>query len=175
MYRELDGKQSILIEKTQELQKVEISQKSSPDQIKPSWYSIAENELDKGVVEIAGEQHNPDILKYFSETGYKNIKDDETGWNSAFINWCFSQVEIEGAGKLNSRSWLDWGTLIESPKIGCVVVFWREKKDSWSGHAGFYAGDDGDKILLLGGNQKNSVSILSVSKERILGYRWPKQ
>jgi len=73
-----------------------------------------------------------------------------------------------------ARSWLSWGRKLEKPTIGCVVVFWRGKRDGWQGHVGFYAGRarNGD-ILVLGGNQGDSVSIRPYSADRLLGYRWP--
>jgi len=60
------------------------------------------------------------------------------------------------------------------PTIGCVVVFWRGKRDGWHSHVGFYAGcaKNGD-ILVLGGNQGDGVSIRPYPADRLLGYRWP--
>jgi hypothetical protein len=39
------------------------------------------------------------------------------------------------------------------------------------GHVGFFAGVDGTKILVLGGNQSDSVSIGSYPKNTLLGVR----
>jgi hypothetical protein len=74
-----------------------------------------------------------------------------------------------------ARSWLAWGRKLDKPTVGCVVVFWRGKRDGWQGHVGFYAGraKNGD-ILVLGGNQSDAVSIRPYPMERLLGYRWPK-
>jgi hypothetical protein len=38
-------------------------------------------------------------------------------------------------------------------------------------HVGFYAGTEGERILVLGGNQRNSVSIARYAKSRLLGVR----
>ena len=73
--------------------------------------------------------------------------------------------------KMNTRK--EKIVALEKPRPGCIVVFWRESLDSWKGHVGFYVGDDVDRVLILGGNQNNSVNISSYSKDKILGYRWP--
>jgi len=39
------------------------------------------------------------------------------------------------------------------------------------GHVGFYAGVEGSKVMLLGGNQGDSVSVSRYPKTQILGIR----
>jgi hypothetical protein len=39
------------------------------------------------------------------------------------------------------------------------------------GHVGFYAGTEGSKVLVLGGNQSDEVNISRYPKNRILGIR----
>jgi uncharacterized protein (TIGR02594 family) len=101
---------------------------------------------------------------------FDNVKD--MAWCAGFVNAVLHGVDSKGTGKLNARSFLNWGKSVSEPQEGDVVVFWRESKSSWKGHVGFFAGfdDDGD-ILVLGGNQNNSVSIKSYDKDRLLGYR----
>jgi lysozyme family protein len=41
------------------------------------------------------------------------------------------------------------------------------------GHVGFVVGSQQDKILLLGGNQRNAVTIEAFDTARLLGLRWP--
>ncbi len=54
------------------------------------------------------------------------------------------------------------------------MVFWREKKEGWKGHVGFYSGESSDAYLILGGNQSDSVSQAWVGKDRFLKARWPR-
>ena len=124
-----------------------------------------------GIEEITGEEHNPDILKFFNGIGHIWVQDDETAWCSAFVNYCAKVNGYQYSGKLTARSWLDVGDEIKNPKQGDVVVFWRESIDSWKGHVGLFIRDDGTKIWTLGGNQNNSVCIKGYPKERILAYR----
>lgn len=139
----------------------------------PKWYQFATAEL--GQQEIPGPKHNPRIVAYHQATGLK-AQDDETAWCGAFVAWCLRRAGISynKEPSASARSWLSWGRAIKTPTIGCVVVFWRGKRDGWQGHVGFYAGRDSqDRILVLGGNQGNSVSVRPYSAEQLLGYRWP--
>ncbi len=96
---------------------------------------IAFNEL--GIEEIAGDQHNPEILKYAEETRIKGITSDEIAWCSTFVNWVAQKAGLQISGKANARSWLNVGTKVTLPEPGDVVVFWRESPESWKGHVVF--------------------------------------
>jgi len=124
-----------------------------------------------GVTEIVGDVHNPTILKYFKSSGHSWVKDDETAWCSAFINWCAKSSGFKYTGKLNARSWLDIGEELDSPELGDLVIFWRKSKDSVYGHVGLFINEIGDNIYVLGGNQKNMVCIMPYNKAKVLGYR----
>ncbi len=137
------------------------------------WMEIAGKEI--GVKEFPGDADNPRIIEYHATTTYGS-KDDEVSWCSAFVNWCLENVGIEGTDNVGARSWLNWGTTIKKPVPGCITVLWRESPDSWKGHVGFYLADHpthSNYILLLGGNQGDSVCVAAYEKTRILGFRWP--
>lgn len=136
------------------------------------WYDAALNEYEKGVKEIRGDEHNPDILKYHDSTSLK-ATDDETAWCSSFVNWCMEVAGEQGTNSAAARSWLKWGRKITEPEVGCVVVFARGNS-SWQGHVGFVRHVNADGSLdVLGGNQSNAVSIKTYSTDRLLGYRMP--
>ncbi len=124
-----------------------------------------------GIKEIAGKSHNKRILDYFADIGHEWVRDDETAWCAAFVNWCLRQAGVDGTGKLNARSFLKWGRKIENPYLGCLVVLWRVKKTSPYGHVGFYINSDENWIWILGGNQSNEVRISKYPKNRLLEYR----
>lgn len=126
-----------------------------------------------GVSERLGDLHNNIILNYFKEIGLEWVTTDETAWCSAYANWVALKSNKQRSGKLTARSWLKVGTKTTLPKIGDVVVFWRERKSSWKGHVGFFVGFSQDKkhIYCLGGNQNNQVNIKSYPVYRLLGYR----
>ena len=124
-----------------------------------------------GIKEIVGKQHNPAVLKYFNEIGCDWVKDDETAWCSAFVNWVCKSSGKAYSGKLNARSWLNIGIKTNKPQLGDVVVLWRESKDSWKGHVGFFIRQTKNWIYVLGGNQNNQVNIKAYLKSRVLEYR----
>lgn len=69
-----------------------------------------------------------------------------------------------------ARAWLDWGMALTKPTRGCVVVFDRKG----GGHVGLVDGQDQfGRLLVIGGNQGNAVSIAAFTTDRVLGYRWP--
>lgn len=138
----------------------------------PKWFRVAWKEI--GVFEFA-KGHNPRVLEYHMETKLE-AKADEISWCSPFVNWCFDKAGITGTRSAAARSWLTWGDAIDKPVPGCVVVFWRESKDSWKGHVALYYGTNkDDDIIVLGGNQGDQVSVHTYHRSQLLGYRWPKK
>ncbi len=126
-----------------------------------------------GITESVGDIHNPRILQYFKDIGQQWVQDDETAWCSSFANWIALKSGYAFSGKLDARSWLSVGTPTHRPTKGDIVVFWRERKNSWKGHVGFYIGhsEDGKQIYCLGGNQNNQVCIRAYPTYRLLGFR----
>lgn len=126
-----------------------------------------------GLEEYPGARHNPKIVEFAAATGNGWVQDDETPWCASFVGAVLAQVGIQGTGRLNARSYLEWGETVslDDAQPGDVVVFWRGARDGWQGHVGFYAGVQGDYILVLGGNQGNAVSIARYANNRLLGVR----
>lgn len=126
-----------------------------------------------GVKEISGSKHNETVLNYFHEIGHKWVTTDETAWCSAFINWVAKKTGFEYTGKLNARSWLDVGIPVNKPRMGDIVVYWRDSPSSWKGHVGIFISysEDGKYIYTLGGNQSNMVCISPYKSSQLLGFR----
>lgn len=120
---------------------------------------------------IAGTKHNPVVLWFFKLSGHAWVKDDETPWCAAFVNWVLAQCNLIGTRSLSARSFLTFGKATNKPKFGCIVVLWRDSIDSPYGHVGFFIKETDDMIYILGGNQSNSVNIAPFPKARLLGYR----
>ncbi len=125
-----------------------------------------------GIKEVPGRRDNPEVLKYFNETGFDGAKlKDETAWCSAFMNWIAFKSGLEMTGKLTARSWLKVGWEVKQPQIGDIVVFWRGSKQGWKGHVGLFIREEKGYIYCLGGNQNNEVSIKPYLKTQLLQYR----
>jgi len=124
-----------------------------------------------GLSEIAGGQHNPQIVAFFKEIGFDCVKDDETAWCSAALNYFAKKHGYYRSGKLDARSWLKVGDIVLEPQLGDIVVFWRESYASWKGHVALYINSNEKYIWCLGGNQNNAISIVAYPRDRLLGYR----
>ena len=133
-----------------------------------------------GIAEIVGKLDNPQVLKYFNKTGFKDLNlKDETSWCSAFAIWVARNSCAESSSELNARSWLKVGKKVTQPEKGDIVVFWRGKhKNEFitgstkkKGHVGYFIRSTSRYVYVLGGNQRNRVQISAYLKSRVLGYR----
>lgn len=132
---------------------------------------IAASQL--GVKEITGPEHNPQVVAYAEETGITGINTDEIAWCSTFVNWCAKEAKVAMSKKPNARSWVHIGKSVSSPKAGDIVVFWRESPTSWKGHVAIFLGFNktATKVICLGGNQGNAVSIAEYDANKVLAFR----
>jgi uncharacterized protein (TIGR02594 family) len=141
--------------------------KSPLDQ--PPWLARAWAEL--GQHETPGASANPRIRALFADAGHPGIASDETAWCAAFAGACLRRAGQTPTGSLLARSYLAWG--VESaPRLGAIAVLSRGG-DPALGHTGFLIGEASDSLILLGGNQHDSVSVAAFPKSRLLSLRWP--
>ncbi|MEQ8547632.1 MAG: TIGR02594 family protein [Cyclobacteriaceae bacterium] len=125
-----------------------------------------------GIMEVRGIEDNKEITKYFDALGFDGSQlKDETAWCAAFANYCLKTACLPYSGKLNARSFLTVGLPTKHPIPGDLVVLWREDRQSWKGHVGFYVNHDERFVYLLGGNQSNMVNIAAYPINRLLEYR----
>ena len=130
-----------------------------------------------------GEDH-PFIQWCFSLCdGFRLKTPDATPWCSAFMQHAPWELRLPRSKSAAARSWLRVGTPvpIERAAIGFDVVILQRgegKQPSADvinapGHVGFFAGieEKDRKVLLLGGNQSDMVSIARFPLTRVLGVR----
>lgn len=133
-----------------------------------------------GIREGAGALNEPIVLAML-KLDAKWVEDDQTAWCSAFVNFVCFLLEVPRSRSLAARSWLMVGTSIAltDARPGYDVVVLKRGTGAQPGpevvaapgHVGFYAGQDAANVLLLAGNQGDSVSIAAFPKARILGIR----
>lgn len=123
-----------------------------------------------GTREVLGANNNPEILSWRRECNIA-YSADSIPWCGLFVaviakraNW--SIVE----NPLWARNWLNFGVASRSPGLGDIMVFSRDG----GGHVSFYVGEDLSYYHVLGGNQGDAVSIIRISKDRLVGARRPK-
>jgi uncharacterized protein (TIGR02594 family) len=137
---------------------------------KPAWMNIAMDEA--GVKTFPEGTSNPRIEEYHRSVS--NCKwSDKIPWCSSFLQWCLSQAGLRGPDSALARSWLSWGRPLSQPLLGCIVVLWREQRDSPKGHMGLFLKQDSNHIHLWGGNQLDEVREHVYSNDMVLGFRWP--
>lgn len=103
---------------------------------------------------------NPVIVGFFKATKLQP-SGDTTAWCAAFMNYCLMTAATgktlpAGASPRTKSaaalSFKDWGKTTNNPLPGDIVVF-KNVKSPGKGHVGFFLADQGDRVLVLGGNQ----------------------
>ncbi len=138
----------------------------------PPWYIEARRLL--GTKEAAGKANSSVIMRW-AERLRIWYPEDAVAWCGLFTAHCIGVAvpdEPQPSNQLGARNWLKFGVPC-SPVLGAILVFSRPGS-SWSGHVGFYAGEDASTYSVLGGNQSDAVTITRIAKSRLLGVRWPK-
>ena len=111
-------------------------------------------------------------------TAYVGVDPVRTEWCAAFVNAVLQESNLPDNNDhkypLTARAFLDWGTTVDEPKPGDIVVFPRGNR-GWQGHVGFYLKTENingiDYYVILGGNQNNKVSVKAYLASKALGIR----
>lgn len=140
-------------------------ERPQPAWLRQAWAEYGQREGD-------GAKNNPRIVKFYEDVGFGEVHHDEVAWCAAFVGACLERSGIRSTRLLLARSYLQHGTPIETGRLGAVVVLSRGS-DPALGHVGFWLGETGDSLILLGGNQGDAVSVQAFAKGRLLGIRWP--
>lgn len=136
--------------------------------IEPAWLTIARKYI--GVAETPGPATTPVIAGWLAKL--------RAWWTGDDVPWCgvFCAAVMQEAGIDPPRAfyralaWAEWGVDLPAPALGCVVVYRR----SGGGHVNFCAGVDGaGRIMGIGGNQGDRVSLAPFDRTRVVAYRWP--
>jgi uncharacterized protein (TIGR02594 family) len=149
-------------------------------QVIASWYLWALYE--KGIKEVAGPKSNPRIIAYREMARIKIAGDDSAvAWCAIGVNAALEANGVPGTASAMAVSFSrapEKFVQLETPVLGCVVVWWRQTKKSGLGHVAFYVGENDTQIQALGPNQGDSWSIAMFPKNGakmgLIGYFWPK-
>lgn len=126
-----------------------------------------------GLRETPGPGSNPRIVAMYAISGNRGVKDDAVAWCSAFANYCIVKGGSPGTNSLAARSWLAWGKARDPANAvrGDVLVF-RRGSSTWQGHVCFFLGREGLRLVVIGGNQGDSVSVARLSAGALIGVRY---
>lgn len=134
-----------------------------------AWVTVARAYV--GLREIPGKDTAPAISRWL-RTLRAWWSDDATPWcGVAVAAWMLEAGITElPTHWYRAKGWLGWGTKLLLPAVGCVVVFER----TGGGHVGLVVGEDSrGRLMVLGGNQGDAVSIVPFDRDRVVGYQWP--
>lgn len=98
----------------------------------------------------------------------------EIPWCGGYVETCHKMAapEVETVDKpLVARSWVNFGREA-APGFGATLVFSRPPS-TWQGHVGFCHAEDTTHFHVLGGNQRNAVTVTRIKKTRLLASRAP--
>lgn len=136
----------------------------------PPWLMEALQDLGRGLEEIPGPKHNPDIVAAHQLTSLK-AQDDETPWCSAILCAWMERAGFKSTRSAAAASWRSWGRELPDggQRLGCVVVMSRVGGN----HVALYLDEDDTGVYCLGGNQGDRVSVRRYPWEIITNFRWP--
>lgn len=122
------------------------------------------------------------LMEFFKKHAIKGdieLDPSKLPWCAAFVNACEREAGNKGTGKLNARSFLEYGTKVELKDIkeGDILIFKRGTgaAATWQGHVTYFVGfQSGTRnAVCLGGNQNNRVCEALYSLDSLLGIRRP--
>lgn len=133
----------------------------------PSWLIVARSYL--GLAEIPGKNDAPFLRRWQAQLGAPWL--GPSPWCGTFAATCIRESGYQPPQHwYRAKAYLDWGSVLPSPRLGCIVVYERKG----GGHVGFIEGrDDLGRLMTLGGNQGDKVCVLPFDSSRVLGFRWP--
>ena len=142
-------------------------------------FEIAERFI--GVSESPGDLvSDPQVLAML-RLDEKWPKGDHVPWCSAFMNYVSWLLRLPRSKSLRARSWLLIGRSVglDEATVGFDVVVLKRGKGNQPGpdvidapgHVGLFAGREGNKILVLGGNQSDAVNVSRYPASQLLGVR----
>ena len=122
-----------------------------------------------GEHEVSGKSANPFIIDLFKYTSFHSDS-DETPWCAALVNAALQKLGFEATKSAAASSFEQYGASC-ALTYGCIVVL---KRDDGGRHVAFFVGfDEHENMLLLGGNQANSLKVSAFKRESYLTSRWP--
>lgn len=123
-----------------------------------------------GTAEVPGPQSNPSILSWARKVGLeKTYRSDATAWCGLAMGYVALQAGWEPPlNLLWARNWLNFGTPVNTPMLGDVLVFSRGRVN---GHVALYVAEDVEAFHVIGGNQGDAVTIKRIHRSRLLGAR----
>jgi len=92
-------------------------------------------------------------------------------WCADFMNFVIKRAGAKGTQSRAARSFLQYGRILDEPRVGAIAVFSRGRN---SGHVGVVRGTDGaGNPIIVSGNHASAVRESVYPKGRVLAYVMP--
>lgn len=138
---------------------------------KTGWnaLNIAKRELAAGAGETGGDNRGPDVMRYHAITGGKAGE----SWCASFVAYCFKEGNpgampyeaTKGARatlkRFKDKGWDYKADFDNPPQAGDIIVWWRNKIESWEGHIGIVSGYSDGIVHTIEGNRGDYPSKVS--------------
>ncbi len=137
-------------------------------------YHLGLRMMAAGVKEIPGTKTNA-LIAAMNWLSLGSANEDDA-WCGSFLHFTHYLLGYESPkNPAGARNWLNAGMTVETnaAQPGDVVILWRESREGWKGHVGYFHAWGPGTVLLLGGNQSDGVTVASFARGRILGIRRP--
>jgi uncharacterized protein (TIGR02594 family) len=124
-----------------------------------------------GIRESSGGTSNPEVEQFIVDVLGKRMNAITTPWCAFWVGSVLKKAGYPHTSSGMARSYLKYGTEIElnEARQGDIVVLWRGRHDDGvTGHVGFFISQSGNKIVLLGGNQGDTVSFQTFDTRKLL-------
>ena len=140
------------------------------------WMTLAEKQV--GV----NEKDHPALIREYHQIGGKLKAGGETPWCASFVGWVLEKCGLKGTGSAAAISYAKYGQPIDKSKpipYGAIMVI----KFGTGNHVAFCAGDKGNRVSMLGGNQSSKkkgdqrnggeVTISSIPRTNVYAVVYP--
>ena len=144
---------------------------NTPNTHNPPWLVKAMSQA--GIRETRGGE-TPQIMRYHAKVDPSGawLNEDEDPWCASFASWVLDESGMVSPLTARARDFLGYGEELGHWRRGCLVVLSRGSNPA-HGHVGFVLDVVGDQVVVLGGNQSDSVNVAIYPASRLLGWRWP--
>ena len=142
----------------------------------PYWMAVARKY--EGLEEVPGPKSHPTILQWAKNMGgwvAGFFRDDATPWCALALNGILDEAGLPLSGPagspnlLRAQSFADYGTPLDIPCLGAILVFRRPG----GFHCALYVGETLKAYRALGGNQMDTFRESWLDKKRCIAIRWP--
>jgi len=138
----------------------------------PPWIAVALAEV--GVLEDTRAGKSTTRIEQYHAVTRGGRAVDDVPWCAAFVCFCLEQCGILSTRSKTAATFASYGIATLPTRQFAIVGFGKVDKDAGgSGHVAFSLGASAGELYILGGNQRNRVSVATRLVKDVAWARWP--